>query len=146
MIFDRLDFIQEQLDEVIAFLKTKPVPTGVTIKQGGTTMITGIQAGGAPAVFESDPIPSNIPFPPGTVDTWTCDDPNVVLAPSPTNPAQVTASTPATDTATECNLNVSTQMPAVNGVVPAPLVATVAVPIVAAPAPLPTGVTINQVA
>jgi hypothetical protein len=155
-IIARLDFVEEQLDDVLAFLKQiiaqlaapKPVPTGVSILQiskGGTTLITGIQAGGTPSVFESDPIPSSIAFPAGTVDTWTSSDPLVTVTPSTTNPAQVTASTPATNTNTTFNLTVSTQMPAVNGVTPAPLTATVAVPIIAAPAPVPTGVTINQI-
>jgi hypothetical protein len=79
------------------------------------------------------------------VDTWTSSDPLVVLTPSTTNPAQVTATTPATNTNASFVLTVSTQMPAVNGVTPAPLTATATVPILAAPAPVPTGVSINQI-
>jgi hypothetical protein len=69
----------------------------------------------------------------------------VTLTPSATDPTQVSASTPATNTNAAFNLTVSTQMPPVNGVTPAALTATANVPIIAAPAPVPTGVVINQV-
>jgi hypothetical protein len=160
-IEDRLEVIEGQLGQLktlriiegqvkaILVLLEPQQPVGVLIiqtDQGGNTMaVTGIQAGGAAGVFESDPIPSTIPFPPGTVDTWTSDDPTVVLTPSATNPAQVSAQTPATNVNKAFNLTVSTQMPAVGGVTPAALTATVNVPIIPAPAPLPTGVSINQV-
>jgi hypothetical protein len=121
------------------------IPTGVTILQKGeiNNMITGVQAGGAAGNFEADPVPSTVPFPDGTLDTWTTDDPTVTLTPSATNPAQVQALVPATSTAKDFGLTVSVQMPGTPP--PSPLVNTVRVPIIPAPAPVPAGVQINQV-
>jgi hypothetical protein len=133
----RLRKIERLLDSIF-FSK---IPSGVLIKQGGN-MITGVQAGGPAAIFEADPVPSTIPFPAGTVDTWTTDDPAVQLTPSPTDPSQVQVLVPATDLAVDFGLSVSTQMPGVAS----PFTNTVRVAIIPAAATLPTGVQINQVA
>ncbi len=125
--------------------------------------ITGTNVGGT-SVFEADAILAGIAdpagFPAGTVDTWTTDDPNAVVGPDSgpdVNEAgtldQVSVSIPSTDTQGSApagspgsyNLTVSVQLPAVGGVTPAPLVATVNVPLIQAPPPVPDSVTINQV-
>jgi hypothetical protein len=142
----QLQSLSDRVDDILVLLAGRKVPTAVQISQGGSNVITGIQAGGAPGVFEADPIPSNVPFPAGTTDTWTSDDPNVTLAPSTTDPTQVQASTPASNTAKDFGLTVSTQMPADStGAVPAPFTNTVRVPIIPATTAVPTGVQINQI-
>ena len=140
----RLHEIDRALISILSFFLK--IPSGVLIKQGGN-MITGVQAGAVPAVFEADPVPSTVPFPAGTVSTWTSDDPAVVLS-AAADPSQIQAVVPATDLAKDFGLTVSTQMPAVAGVVPAPLTNTVRVPIIPAGVgggTVPTGVQINQV-
>jgi hypothetical protein len=111
--------------------------------------ITGINVGGS-GTFEADPIPDTSVFPAGTVDTWTADDPSIVITPNdPTDPVdtRVVVSVPAGSTLTTFNLSVSVQMPPdSSGNTPAPLTTSVAVPVIAAPPPPPTGVSINQIA
>lgn len=107
--------------------------------------ITGTNAGGQ-STFEADALLSGIAdpdgFPAGAVDTWTCDDPAVVISPdSGPNNSQVVVSVPSTDTNKSYNLTVSVALP--NSTTP--LTATVNVPIIAAPPPTPDGVVINQV-
>ena len=125
--------------------------------------ITGTPAGGS-STFEADALLSGIAdaagFPAGSVDTWTCDDPNASIGPDSgpdVNESglldQVVISIPASDTQGSApagspgsyNLTVSVQMPSVGGVAPATLTNTVNVPITSAPVPVPTGVVINQV-
>jgi hypothetical protein len=120
--------------------------------------ITGTNVGGQ-STFEADAILNAIAdpagFPAGSVDTWTSDDPNVsIAADSGPNNSQVVVSVPATDTQGSApagsppsyNLTVSVQMPTpAGGTAPAPLTATVNVPLIAAPPPVPTGVVINQI-
>lgn len=110
--------------------------------------IVGTNAGGQ-STFEADALLSGVAdpagFPAGSVDTWTVDDAAVSIAPdSGPNNSQVVVSVPATDTNASYNLTVSVQMPAVGGVTPAPLTATVNVPIIPAPPAVPTGVVVNQ--
>jgi hypothetical protein len=109
--------------------------------------ITGINVG-AQGAFEADPVPVGTSFPSGTVNTWTADDPTIGLAPAdPTDSseADVIVSVPSSYTGSGFNLSVLTQMPAdASGTLPAALTATVQVPVISQPAPLPTGVTINQ--
>jgi len=162
-----LRHILHYVREIARDLRKAPLPTAVQISQvvnGGTTMsITGTPVGGQ-STFEADAILNGVAdtagFPAGTVDTWTCDDPAAVIGPDSgpdTNQTgaldQVVISIPATDTQGSApagsppsyNLTVSVQLPAVAGVLPAPLTNTVNVPITSAPVPVPTAVTINQV-
>ena len=110
--------------------------------------ITGVNVGGS-GTFQANPVPDTSVFPAGTVNTWTASDPSITLAPAdPTDPseADVVASVPAGSTLTSFDLSVSTQMPADStGTVPAALTATVTVPVIQAPPPVPTGVSISQV-
>jgi hypothetical protein len=118
-------------------------PIGVQIFQikGDTSMsITGIPAGGT-GTFESDPIPSSVPFPAGTVDTWSASDPSIIIS-TTSDPMQVSVGVPAGTSLPMFDLTVSVQMP--GSPAPAPLVATVPVPVL--PPVVPTGVTINQIA
>jgi hypothetical protein len=147
--------IREMLCEVLRILKrpAAKVPDGVKItqigKKGAPMSITGTNAGGQ-STFEADALLAGVAdpsgFPAGSVDTWTVDDPLVSIGPdSGPNNSQVVVSVPATDTGTSYNLTVSVQMPTpAGGTPPAPLTATVNVPIIAAAPPVPTGVTINQ--
>jgi hypothetical protein len=143
-ILKRLVVLEALIIDVLLELKPQILPTGVSITQGGS-MITGVQAGGAPGLFEADPIPSTVPFPVGSTETWTTDDPTVTLAPS-TDGTQASATVPASNVAKDFGLTVSVQMPApvAGGAAPPPLTNTVRVPIIPAPAPVPTGVQINQ--
>jgi len=118
-------------------------PVGVQIFQikGETRMsITGLPAGGT-GTFESDPIPSSVPFPAGTVDTWSASDPSIIIS-TTSDPMQVLVGVPAGTTLTTFDLTVSVQMPGTP--LPAPLTATVPVPVL--PPVVPTGVMINQIA
>jgi hypothetical protein len=156
----------ERLVKVLVRRGTKTLPTAVVIQQvnGGIEMaITGTPAGGS-STFEADAILNGVAdpagFPAGTVDTWTTDDPQITIGPDSgpdVNEAgeldEVVISVPASDTQGSApsgqpgsyNLTVSVQMPAVDGVTPPPLTMTVNVPITEAPAPVPTGVVINQI-
>lgn len=138
---------------IIAALQPKPSTiTGAKISQGGFNMpITGTNAGGQ-STFEADALLNGVAdaqgFPAGSVDTWTTTDPAVSIAPdSGPNNSQVVVSVPASDTNPSYDLTVSVQMPAAGNppVTPPPFVATVTVPIVPAPPPVPTGVMITQV-
>jgi hypothetical protein len=150
----------QQLDNKIDLLIVKvdecckdehPPPTGVGIQQlgdkGEPMPITGINVGSTEG-FGAFPLPEGTQFPSGTVDTWTASDPSITLAPAdPNDPSEaaVLVSVPADSTLTTFDLSVSSQMPADSGGnVPAPLTATVSVPVIAAPVPLPTGVFIDQ--
>jgi len=126
--------------------------------------ITGTPAGGS-STFEADALLSGVAdaagFPAGTVDTWSVDDPAITVGPDSgpdVNEAgaldQVVISVPASDTQGSApagspgsyNLTVSVQMPApAGGSAPAPLVATVNVPITAPSVAVPTGVVIAQI-
>jgi hypothetical protein len=149
----------------IYFLLRPHANFSVKINQlGGKDMaITGTPVGGS-SVFEADAILNGVAdpagFPAGTIDTWTCDDPAATIGPDSGPDVnqtgtldQVKISIPSTDTQGSApagsppsyNLTVSVQMPAVNGVTPAPLTNTVNVPITSAPAPVPSGVVVNQV-
>ncbi len=134
-IVERLDIIIILLSKLLGL---ELGPTGVSIRQLGGAMITGVNAGGS-GTFEADPVPSTTIFPTGSVDTWTTDDPTIQLTP---NGNQVVASVPATATEADFGLTVSVQMPGGG----APLTSTVRVPIIPLPPPPPTGVVINQVA
>jgi hypothetical protein len=130
--------------------------------------ITGTNAGGT-SVFEVDAILNGVVdtagFPAGTVDTWTTDDPQAQVGPDSGPDVnqtgtldQVSVSIPAGDTQGSApagqpgsyNLTASVQMPAPtsgpnSGVVPAPIVVTVNVPINTAAPAVPTGAVINQI-
>ena len=111
--------------------------------------ITGVHVGDS-EVFVANPVPEGTLFPAGTVDTWTASDPSIGLRPAndpSTDPGEsaVVASVPADSTLESFDLSVSVQMPAdAAGTVPEPLTNTVTVPVIKAPAPLPTGVAISQ--
>jgi len=155
-----------EISRTLKQLLPSQVPTGVQISQivkGEAMAITGTVIGTS-STFEADAILNAIVdtagFPAGSVDTWTTDDPLATVGPD-TGPDvnetgtldQVVVSIPANDTQGSApagsppsyNLTVSVQMPAVGGVVPAPLAMTVNVPLIAAPPPVPTGVVINQI-
>jgi hypothetical protein len=110
--------------------------------------ITGVNVGGS-GTFVANPIPDTSAFPSGTVNTWTASDPSIGLAPAnPSDPqeAEVVASVPAGSTLASFDLSVSVQMPPDStGTTPAPLTTTVTIPVIAAPPPVPTGVSIDQV-
>jgi hypothetical protein len=155
----RIECILEEIRELLRKLIPAPpvpkLPDGVKITQivkGATLMsITGTNAGGQ-STFEADALLGGVAdptgFPAGSVDTWTCPDPLVSIAPdSGPNNSQVVVSVAATDTAASYVLNVSVQMPTpAGGTAPAPLTTSVTVPIVPAPPPVPTGVVVNQIA
>jgi hypothetical protein len=171
-LLEELINVTETGDEaIIAALQgppVSPVPTGgkiVQIIKGENTMsITGTIPG-TTSTFEADALLNGVQdpagWPAGTVDTWTCDDPQAVIGPDsgpdvnqPGALDQVTVSIPVGDTQGSApagqpgsyNLTCSVQMPAVNGVTPPPMVLPVAnVPIQAAPVPVPTGGVINQI-
>jgi hypothetical protein len=162
----RLERIEHLVWRIYQSLQQPKVPDGVQITQivkGATAMsITGTNVGGT-STFEADALLAGVAdpagFPAGTVDTWSISpaDPLVTLGPDSgpdVNEAgtldQVVVSVGAGDTNASYGLSVSVQMPAPTsgpnaGVVPAPLVATVQVPIIQAAPPVPSGVAINQV-
>lgn len=130
------------------------LPTAVQIQQvkGGTAMaITGTNVGGS-STFEADALVGGVAdptgFPAGSVDTWTVDDPTIGIGPdSGPNGSQVVISLPSGYAKPDYGLTVSVQMPAgADGTIPAPLTMTVRVPAIAAPPPVPDGVSISQVA
>jgi hypothetical protein len=167
-----LNFLRDQLFELRAIrreLRPKStVPTAVQVSQiinGENTMsITGTPVGGS-STFEADAILNGIAdtagFPAGTIDTWTTDDPNILVGPDSgpdVNEAgtldQVVVTVPATDTQGSApagsppsyNLTVSVQLPTpAGGTPPAPLTNTVNVPLLSVAPPVPTAVTINQI-
>ena len=157
-IGDRIQTLDNKVDLLIAKIDEcceeeehpPPRPSGVEIKQsiGGKPMaIVGVPVGGK-AKFVALPVPSDTPFPDGTVHTWTASDPSVSLAPfDASDPSEdaVVASLPADSTLTTFDLTVSSQMPPDDsGTVPDPLTNTASIPVVKAPAPRPTGVVIDQ--
>ena len=111
--------------------------------------ITGIHVGDS-EVFVATPIPADVPFPSGTVHTWTASDPSITLRPanSPsTDPGEdaVVASVPADSELKTFELSVSSQMPPdETGAAADPLVDTKSIPVIAVAAPRPTGVAIDQ--
>jgi hypothetical protein len=160
----QLRSIEALLRELLKIIKEhfeEALPDGVKIFQldenGEKMSITGTNVGGS-SVFEADALLNGVAdpdgFPSGTVDTWTTDDPNAVIAPVAGSGNQIQVSIPATDTQGSApvgqppsyNLSVSVQMPTPSGgSAPAPFKATVNVPLIAAAPPLPTGVVINQI-
>jgi hypothetical protein len=144
----------EHLCEKILHILERPasIPTGVQItqisKQGEILMsITGTNVGGS-STFEADALLAGVAdpagFPAGSVDTWTADDPSIVIGPdSGPNNSQVLVSLPKTYTKADYGLTVSVQMPGTPP--PAPLTSTVRVPANPAPPPVPDGVVISQI-
>ena len=125
--------------------------------------ITGTPQGGS-SVFEADAILNGLAdpagFPAGSIDTWTTDDASEISLGADSGPdvnqaglldqVKATAVAGAVGTAgagnpPSYNLTVSVQMPAVNGVTPAPLSKTVNVPILPPAVQVPSDVTINQI-
>lgn len=124
--------------------------------------IVGTNVGGS-STFEADALLAGVldaaGFPAGSVDTWSISpaDPLVTLGPDSgpdVNEAgaldQVVVSVADGDTNPSYGLSVSVQMPAPTsgpnaGVVPAPLTASVTVPIIQAAPAVPNGVSIVQI-
>jgi hypothetical protein len=129
------------------------LPQGFTISQKGYPMITGIQVGGS-GTFQESYIPVNAALPAGASLSlvWTADDPLVTLAPDAAGDS-VVATVPAGDTQGSApagqqgsfNLTVTGTFSGISPL-PAPITGTANVPIMPAPAPLPTGLEINQTA
>lgn len=130
------------LRELLECLFGGLLPTGLKISQGGN-MITGVQVGGS-ATFQESYVPVGAALPPGAafVTTWTVDDPLVTLKPA-VDGVTVVATVDPTDTAKSFNLTATLTSAAL----PAPITSgPVAVPILPTPPPLPTSLSVDQIA
>lgn len=138
----RLRHIEELLERIEHLLRRlihpHILPTSFTISQKGATMITGVRVGSS-GTFVETPIPAGSVVPAGSPEVWTTDDPLVSLAPS-TDETSVVASVDPTDTAADFGLTFTAT---INGT---DVSATVRVPIIPLPPPVPTGFSIDQTA
>lgn len=151
LLLEIRDMIREVLRLLRYLVPQSTPPVALAILQGGSSVITGTPAGGS-STFQESYIPSNAALPPGAVlsVTWTCDDPNAVLAPS-ADGTSVVVTIPVTDTQGSApagspgsyNLTAT----GTSAALPAPITSgPVNVPILPTPPPLPTALAVNQTA
>lgn len=135
--------IHRLLRKLVAELE---LPSALAITQidgGDNDMITGVQVGGS-GTFQESFVPTNAALPAGATlsVTWTVDDPKVTLAPSPDG-TSVVATVDPSDTATSFNLTAT----GTSAALPGPITSgAVNVPILPTPAPLPTSLSVDQIA
>lgn len=106
-------------------------------------MITGVPVGGS-GTFQEGLIPTNAALPNGASlsITWTVDDPNVSLAPS-ADGTSVVASVDPSDTATSFNLTATGNSAALPAAITS---GPINMPILPLPPPLPTSLSVTQIA
>jgi hypothetical protein len=106
-----------------------------------------IQVGTSTSKFQVQPQPAGSVFPAGTTFALSSNDPALSFAADPGDPTGSTfiATDAASDTSASANIAGAAQLPAVNGVTPAPLATPVLVETIApAAAPVATGAVVVQ--